>query len=271
MTVREALHALGVRDTTLTRQEKEQLDRDGFVPLPGVLTLDQVEEIRRRLAELLAEEGDTAGKEVHQERGTDRLSDLINKGSVFSVVLTHPRVLAALAHVLDGDLKLSSLNSRNALPGRGQQALHTDWGPLETPGVYQVCNSFWLLDDFTPENGATRVVPGTHRSPMAPADVLTDLSAPHPDQVVLTGVAGDVIVCNSHVWHGGTTNRTSGPRRVLHGYFTRRYQPPQLDQQKFLRPETWLRLSDPARVILGVTQPAPAAAAGADGTEPSPL
>ncbi len=254
MTVLEALTALGVRDDTLTPQQKEQLDRDGYLPLPGILSAPQVEALRARQEELLAEEGEKAGTEVHQERGTDRLSDLINKDPLFQIVLTQPTVLAVIAHVLRADFKLSSLNSRNALPGQGLQGLHADWGRLETPGDYQVCNSLWLLDDFTPENGATRLVPGTHRGTQVPSDVMTDPSAAHPDEKVLQGKAGDVVVVNSHAWHGGTTNLTQGPRRVMHGYFCRRHQPPQLDQQKYLRPATWAQLSPAARVILGVTQ-----------------
>jgi len=255
MTSQEALYELGVRDDTLTPQQKEQLDRDGYLPLPGILSAAQVEALRARQAELLAEEGDRAGTEVHQERGTDRLSDLINKDPLYHIVLTQPTVLAAIAHVLKGDLKLSSLNSRDALPGQGLQGLHADWGRLETPGDYQVCNSLWLLDDFTPDNGATRVVPGTHNGAKVPTDEMTDPTAPHPNEKVLSGKAGDVVVVNSHTWHGGTTNRTQGPRRVMHGYFCRRHQSPQLDQQKFLRPTTWDQLSPAARVILGVTQP----------------
>jgi hypothetical protein len=57
---------------------------------------------------------------------------------------------------------------------------------------------------------------------------------------------------NSHTWHGGTVNRTQGPRRVMHGYFCRRHQPQQLNQQKYLRPTTWDQLSEAARVVLGV-------------------
>lgn len=256
MTSQEALYELGVRDDTLTPEQKEQLDRDGYLPLPGILSQEQVEALRARQAELLAEEGEKAGLEVHQERGTDRLSDLINKDPLFHIVLTHPKVLAAIAHVLKSDMKLSSLNSRNALPGQGLQGLHPDWGRLETPGDYQVCNSLWLLDDFTPDNGATRVVPGTQRGTQVPMDVMTDPTAPHPDEVMLLGKAGDVVVVNSHTWHGGTVNRTQGPRRVMHGYFCRRNQPQQLDQQRYLRPSTWDQLSPAARVILGVTQPA---------------
>jgi ectoine hydroxylase-related dioxygenase (phytanoyl-CoA dioxygenase family) len=261
MTTMEALRALGVRDDTLTPEEKEALDRDGHVLLPGILAPAQIEALRARQAELLAAEGENAGKEVHQEAGTDRLSDLINKGSMFHIVLTEPRVLAAVAHVLDNDLKLSSLNARNALPGQGMQALHPDWGGPVGPGEYQVCNSLWLLDDFTPDNGATRVVPGSHRSGKTPGDEMEDPRAPHPREVVLQAKAGDVVVVNSHTWHGGTTNRTQGTRRVMHGYFCRRGQTQQLDQQKYLRPETAAQLSPASLHLLGVEVPALAGAA----------
>lgn len=256
MEIAEALHELGVRDDTLTAEEKAHLDREGYLPLPGLLSMEHVEALRKRQEELLAVEGGEAGKEVHQEAGTDRLSDLINKGAVYHVVITHPRLLAGVAHVLKGDLKLSSLNSRAALPGLGLQGLHADWGRLETPGDYQVCNSVWLLDDFTPENGATRVVPGSHLTGKTPGDEMANPSDPHPNEVVLLGKAGDVVIFNAHLWHGGTLNRTDRPRRAMHGYFTRRHQSQQLNQQKYLRSETWEQLSPAARVVLGVTEPA---------------
>jgi ectoine hydroxylase-related dioxygenase (phytanoyl-CoA dioxygenase family) len=257
MDIKQALVETGIRDDTLTAEEKEQLDRDGYLHLPNILPKEHIEAIKRRQQELLEAEGDKAGTEVHQEKGTDRLSDLINKGAMFHIVLTQPKVLACIAHVLQNDLKLSSLNSRNALPGQGLQGLHADWGRLETPGVYQVCNSLWLLDDFTPENGATRLVPGSQRSGKMPGDVMANPTDSHPDEIVLQGKAGDVVVVNSHTWHGGTTNRTQGPRRVMHGYFCRRHHPQQLNQQKYLLPSTWTQLSEAARVILGVTEPEP--------------
>ena len=252
MDIPQALKTLGVRDDLLTADEIAFLDREGYLPLPGILSPAQIEAFRARQAEILAEEGENAGKEVHQEAGTDRLSDLINKGEIYHLILTQPRVLAAVAHVLQYDFKLSSLNSRSAQPGLGNQGLHADWGRLETPGDYQVCNTLWLLDDFLPDNGATRVVPRTHNRTDTPADVMPDTSAPHPDQIILQGKAGDVVVVNSHTWHGGTTNVSGKPRRVMHGYFTRRHQPQQLDQQKNLRRATWEQLSPAARTILGV-------------------
>ena len=197
-----ALAELGVTAATLDAEATERLDRDGYVALPNVLSWQQVEALRARLARLLAAEGDRAGLEVHQEGGTDRLADLVNKGSAFEPCFTDSRALACIAHVL-GEFKLSSLNSRAALPGQGHQGLHADWGgPVPACG-YQVCNSIWLLDDFTTRNGATRVVPGSHRSGTAPRLAMPDPAAAHPDEVQITGRA----------WHGGYLQQPPVARR----------------------------------------------------------
>ena len=155
-------------------------------------------------------------------------------------------------HVLQGDFKLSSLNSRASLPGEGLQALHADWSGAVEPDDFQVCNSIWLLVDFTEENGATRVVPGTHRSGQTPSQALDDPKAPHPDEVLLTAKAGTVVIFNSHTWHGGTVNRTDSPRYALHSYFCRRHHPQQLDQKAYLRAEIVAQMSPAARYILDV-------------------
>jgi ectoine hydroxylase-related dioxygenase (phytanoyl-CoA dioxygenase family) len=246
-----ALAELGVTQDTLAEGTRERLDRDGYAVLPGVLSEEQLEAIRTRLAELLVAEGDRAGLEVHQEAGTNRLADLVNKGPMFKPCFTDPRLLACVGHVL-GEFKLSSLNFREALPGQGNQALHADYGGPAPASGYQVCNSIWLLDDFTADNGATRVVPGSHRSDTVPRLAMPDPAAAHPDQVLLIAPAGTVVVINSHLWHGGTVNHTGRPRRALHSYFARRDRGQQTDQKKYLRPETLAGLGPAARFILDV-------------------
>ena len=114
MDIKTALYSLGVRDDSLSAGERRSLDEDGYLPLPGILPPSQVQALRNRLQELEDEEGEDAGKEVHQEDGTDRLANLANKDPLFDQVWANPKVLAAMAHVLDGDLKLSSLNARAA-------------------------------------------------------------------------------------------------------------------------------------------------------------
>ena len=83
MQLSEALTSLGVTDQTLTQAEKNQLDRDGFLPLANILSAQQIAQITKRTDEMIAAEGQDAGKEVHQEAGATRLSDLVNKDLIF--------------------------------------------------------------------------------------------------------------------------------------------------------------------------------------------
>jgi ectoine hydroxylase-related dioxygenase (phytanoyl-CoA dioxygenase family) len=252
MTMQDALHQLNVTNTTLSSDEIKQLNEQGYLPLYNILSQDQIIRFRNRLDEITLVEGELAGTEVHQEAGTNRLSNLIDKDPMFDICYTHPRVLAAMNHVLSSDFKISSLNSRASLPGEGLQALHADWGEAVDAGNYQVCNSIWLLVDFTANNGATRVVPGTHRSGQHPATALDDPKAPHPDEIQLIAPAGTVVIFNSHLWHGGTVNHSDAPRYALHSYFCRRDQPQQLDQKAHLSEKTIARLNDAQRYILDV-------------------
>jgi ectoine hydroxylase-related dioxygenase (phytanoyl-CoA dioxygenase family) len=253
MDITTALRELGVHDDTLSTEEKADLDRTGFLPLYGILTQGEVDKFNVRMAEITAAEGAEAGLEVHQEQGTDRLADLVNKDPMFEVCLSHPRVLAAIHHVL-GTFKMFSLNSRAALPGQGHQGLHTDYGEPVQPGDFRVCNSIWLLDDFTPHNGATRVVPGSHLGGVLPGQAMADPADDHPDQVQLLGPAGTVVVFNSHLWHGGTHNSTDQPRRAMHSAWCRRNMEQQLDQKAYLRRSTYDRLNPAQHYLLDVTE-----------------
>ena len=253
MNIKDALQSLGVRDNTLSDEEKRRLDEDGYVTLSNLLSDDQIREFANRLDELLEEEGDQAGIEVHQEEGTARLANLVNKDPMFEICFTHPRLLAAMVHVLGPELKLNSLNSRAALPNAGLQGLHSDWGNPVAPGDYYICNSGWLLDDFTAENGATRIVPGSHRSEKRPQDALADPIAAQPGEIQVVAPAGSVLVFNSHLWHGGALNKTATPRRVIHSAFCRRDLSPQTDQRRYLTAETRHRLSDAAKCVLDVS------------------
>ena len=248
----QALFELGVRENTVSNAEIEFLDDNGYLILQDVLSPGSITRMTLRLDELTRLEGDKAGIEVHQEEGANRLSDLINKDSIFDVCFTHSRVLASIAHILQDDLKLSSLNYRAAQPGSGLQRLHADWSEAVPPWNFQVCNSIWLLDDFTADNGPTRVVPGSHNSGKLPTEVMDDYMAPHSNEIYLIAPAGTVVVFNSHTWHGGTLNRSLKLRRALHSYFCRRRHHQQLHQAKFVTPETLMRLSPAARFILDV-------------------
>ncbi|HEY3237805.1 MAG TPA: phytanoyl-CoA dioxygenase family protein [Polyangiaceae bacterium] len=245
-----ALLELGAGASLLTREQKRELDELGYTVFPGLMDDGWREALCQRFEELMAQEGERAGVEVHQEKGTRRLSNLVNKGAVFDRVWTHPLVLSAVRHVIGRAFKLSSLNARDALPGQGTQGFHTDWDSGWTyTGEFHVCNSIWMLDDFTEQTGCTRIVLGTHRLPIA---ALADASAAHPEQALVAGPAGTVAVFNSHLWHSGTKNTTDRPRRGIHCYYTAREHTPQTDQQRYLLSETSDRLSSAALHILGI-------------------
>lgn len=237
-------------------QVKQQMDRDGFAPLPGFMTPELLEALRLRTAEVEAEEGDRAGAEFKQEPGAKRLANLVDKGEVFESILARAEILEVIAHVLGPEFKLGSLNYRSAYPNEGGlQPLHVDMGLLMDDSGSRVCNTIWLLDDFTPANGATRAVPGSQHWRQRPQDVLADPNASHPQEVLVTGKAGDVVIMNSHCWHGGTTNHTPRPRRALHCLYVRRDVPQQQYQKKLLRAETQARLSPELRRILALDDP----------------
>lgn len=186
------------------------------------------------------------------EGGVTRVCNLLNKSDRFDRMLDEPRVLAAVRCLLGDDWKLSSINGRNCLPGFGLQPLHTDWEVPPEGGRCMALNTLWVLDDFRPDNGATRVVPGTHRSGQLPEQVLENPRAEHPEQRLFDAKAGSVIVMNAHTWHGGTLNRSGHSRRIVQVYFVRRAEAQQLNQAQHLRPSTRTRLTPQQLASLGL-------------------
>jgi ectoine hydroxylase-related dioxygenase (phytanoyl-CoA dioxygenase family) len=237
----------------MTEAEISQLDERGFVVFERFLDSETLQGLRRRVEELFAVEGENAGSEFRQEPHARRLANLVDKGAVFEKVFASPPVLEAVALVLGPQFKLSSLNARSADPFSPEaQPLHCDAGSLPDDRGYCVCNTIWLLDDFTPENGATRIVPGSHKWRKLPQQALADPAAPHPDEILVLAPAGSVVVMNTHAWHGGTANRTATPRRALHSFYCRWDQPQQQYQKRLLRPETQAALRSDLRKLLAL-------------------
>jgi ectoine hydroxylase-related dioxygenase (phytanoyl-CoA dioxygenase family) len=234
----------------MNEAERRQLDEQGYLVLPGLMSTALLERLRTRVEELFAEEGERAGSEFNQEPGARRLANLVNKGRVFEEVIVTPEVLEAMSHVLGPKFKLSSVNVRSADPhSASDQPLHADSAAVADEEGYWVCNSIWMLDDFTKENGATRCVPGSHRWGRAPAPGFFE---EHPGQILVTGKAGDVVVMNSRMWHGGTANSADRPRRAMHVYYTRWDKPQQQWQKRWLSPEVQAGLNLQAREILAL-------------------
>lgn len=246
------LDALGA-NIELPQQMMTELDTLGYTVVHHVIDPDWLARMRSRFDAIVEQEGDHLALEHHQEEAATRIANLVNKGTVWEKVWSHPLVLAACRHIFRGEFKLSSLNAREALQNGGHQPLHADWKKPrpDFPRIHLV-NSIWAIDDLSAANGAPRIIPGTHLRAELPEDVLTDPGKPHPDEIIFECPAGSVMIYNAHAWHGGTTNRAGTRRRVLHGLYIDRDDPQQQDQRKWLTPATASRLTPAQKWLLDV-------------------
>jgi len=234
----------------LAPSEKKQLDELGYLVLPGFVPPPMLAELRDRVEALWEQEGSEAGSEFRHEPGARRLANLVDKGAIFAEVVSMPKILECVEHVIGPSYKLSSLNARSTNPNSEEsQPWHADSAAIADERGYWVCNSIWMLDDFTAENGATRMIPRSHTwgRPPEPAD-----TSARPDEELVTGTAGTVVIMNTHMWHGGTANRTGRCRRALHGFYTRGDKPQQQYQKALLRPETVAALTPLQRRVLAI-------------------
>lgn len=232
---------------------RRQLDELGYVLLPDVMGDGLRQRLRDTVEQLFASEGEAAGAEFKTEPGARRLANLVNKGEVFREIVLHQAVFSLVEYVLQGSVKLSSLNARSANPGWNKpQPLHCDMGALPDERGAWVCNTVWMLDDFTERNGALRVIPGSHRLNRLPQDALEDLLADHPQQRVVTGAAGSVVVMNAHLWHGGLANQTLRPRTAVHAFYCRRDKPQQQYQKQLVDADLQASLAPELRGLLAL-------------------
>jgi ectoine hydroxylase-related dioxygenase (phytanoyl-CoA dioxygenase family) len=189
----------------LSPGQLSSLDHDGFVVVAAALDRAWVDRLRRAFEGAAAHLQGTQHVEVALD-APDHAS--------WKALYDHPAIVATAERILGRPFRVRDLHGRNPLPGFGQQGLHADWMPRVSVEPYFVVTAIWMLDDFTRENGATRVVPGSHRLVRPIPRDLGQPEAVHPSEVVVTGAAGSVLLFNGHTWHSGRRNASSGPRRA---------------------------------------------------------
>jgi len=226
---------------------KADINEFGFCVVADAIGPNQVEEIRRRIDEQARAErkqGLTMADGVQSEGdGNQWVYMLINKGLVFQELLRAPLPRAVVEHVLGPDYLLSDFAATITHPNNKQMGMHIDqwWlpvprkvdqepvragaitrrkvamgppSPSATPiNPPVVCNALWMISDFKVENGATRVVPRSHRSG----------HHPHPTEnqeaVNVTGPAGTCLIFEGRTWHAADFNRSHAPRYGITTYY----------------------------------------------------
>lgn len=196
--------------TTDLTQAKADLDEHGYCLIEGVLSADRAAEIRRRLSEIAEQEIADGTDYVYENGANQRIWTLLNKGDEFVDIAFDPTVAKLTAHLLGPEYLLSNLDANIAGPGGNPMFMHADQGfvPPPWPPFPLVSNAMWMLDDFTPSNGATRIVAGSHKRGEPPAFTIDDsTTAP------VCAPAGSVMVFDGRLWHQTGRNVTASERR----------------------------------------------------------
>ena len=224
-------------------EQREFFQRNGYLIVEGYLSPARVAALRDAVEQLYAAEGARAGWEQPGVAPfVRRLCNLFSKGDLFVELATDSLVLEYAERVIGRPVRWHAMNAHDPLPGHyhPHQAIHADhqnW--KQTRGYFNV---LWALDEITAQNGATRLVPESHRRPF-PATVLGDLLAPVAGEVLATCPAGSAIMVHGDTWHGARANYSDGPRRMLHLGYADPGTPTQYEIGSTLSPELRRRLA----------------------------
>ena len=186
----------------------EAVRRDGWTVVPDAVDLGLVEEVEQDLLRLETDLGIVPADNAFEGTRTTRIYNLLAHGPLYARIPVHPNVLPIVEGVLDPGLLISSLSSIAIGPDETPQPIHSDDQliPLPKPHPPLICNTMWAITDFTDENGATRICPGTHLLDHSP-NLLE-----HYDSVPAEMTRGSVLVWVGSLWHGGGANRTDRRR-----------------------------------------------------------
>ena len=227
------------------------------------------ERLRRRLRHTRAENFDTpwpVGVDqicgcfrhiptLYDDDRSQRVFNLINKAPEFAVLIEHPVMLALMSALLGRDCILLDVSASSVGPDTQGGGLHVD-SPITNmaeplPDLTLSIQAVLMLTDFTIENGASRVVPGSHRSRRKP-------DRPHrDDEVALTSPAGSVAVWLSQSWHRHGPNTSDAARPGVICQYGRSWVKPFVDLRSPLTAETAPLFSPRLRYMMGCGATAP--------------
>ena len=231
------------------------LDKWGYCVRPHVIPTEKVSTLRATIEEVAVEARRRESR--FETKRVQKVPMVVNLGSEFWALATHDTVWPLLTHLLEPNFLLSNLAASICLPYNeasvkdSEQGLHHDEGYVTAPAPpYPVTAvALWLLDDFTPENGATGIVPGSHLV-LGPPPTAADY-----DKVVpITAPAGSVVVWNGRVRHRARENLTAKSRVAILAYYCRPWIRTQINfLASELAPEVLSDAPERLRDLLGMT------------------
>jgi ectoine hydroxylase-related dioxygenase (phytanoyl-CoA dioxygenase family) len=222
------------------------LARDGYVILERAIDRVAIDELFAALAPFEAHR--PMGRTAFEGRRSQRVYSLAGKGEPFLRLAEHPDVIALLDRALLPNYLLSTAQSIRLHPGEAAQAWHTDDAFYLSPRPHDrplAISVIWAIEDFTADNGATEVIPGSHR-----------WGTEHPDTQAFEAVAavmpaGSAIVFDAALWHRGGSNQSSHTRLGLSPQYCQPYLRPQESQLLIVPPGAARACTERMRAMLG--------------------
>ncbi len=202
-----------------------QLHTDGYFIIPSLLPAAQVQDIREALAPHL--QGQLPGRNDFEGFESERVYALLAKSQVFADLAMHPLVLDVCEDVLGPNFMLSACLAINTHPGETVQPMHYDdsFYRIPRPRPAYGISTFWTIDAFTPENGPTEIIPGSHlwgdEVPVGKNlhEVFeSGYAKPEQDPEGLVKVlmpAGSLMVTMGTLWHRGGANKSQRSRLLI--------------------------------------------------------
>ena len=222
-----------------------EFDTYGFTVLERVLAGSDA----RELADAVSVADDQIGTDyVHEAAYARHVMNLLACDERFVALVDNPVVLGAVETILGPEVILGSMNARIVRPGDPIQPFHSDIpAQFRKAGSPVMMQAVWMLDGFTEDNGATRIVPGSHRADAATPPAGVDVK----HWVAPTGPAGSVLLFNGQCWHGGGTNRSTAIRRAVFAHYrVAPWMRFQCDPHDGFSNEVWERLNDKQHALL---------------------
>lgn len=244
---------------------RNQIQEKGYIVLPNLITDEACDHYKAILEKNYKTYANNyAANTSAAAHGLDNKSlekivyNLHNKDLSFFELFEHKEVIKILDYMLlegsYGDSEpyyLYNNCARCPLEGNPGQQLHSD---SRLPGVNYciVANVLWALDDFTNENGSTRIVPGSHKIKKFAED-----GKVYDEEIRVNIKKGSVIIFDANLWHGGGSNIDGSSRWALTLGYARWFIKPAFDYMQNTPAEIYKQLSPERRNLMGFNLSAP--------------
>ena len=227
----------------------ENVLRDGYTVIPGMLTSEECDTAAREL-DRLAKSKEPGGLEC-----------VFNKAQVFERVYQIPELLRIVRYFLGEDAVLCAVHGSVIEPGRGHGGLHADGdatghlrprsqapidGGKRISSHAMSINTIFCVSDFTDRNGATQMVPASHlvESIVIPEDAVEKVR-------IIEAKRGSVLLFHCNIWHGSSENRSSQNRYAMIAPWRRNWTRGPYELCRIVRPEVLKRAGEEGRRIFG--------------------